>query len=391
MASLPLFKGPPFDGMDLETVSLIIQMQLAEVDERESGFRAAAPPGRNPVAQEIESAFSQQKAQLQQQRRDLQAQIAASRTQSTPITQCSAPEVTAPAYQPSPERASQCTTIASRVTPSASKSSSDRVSETAQRSIADLPERTVTSPVLDVAKATAKTSGTPFEVSTPAPAAAPEPPQAQNLTKASTTSANSVPDIQGSPGSSSSKRFVPPMPTEGMPNECIICGDPLTADEALTVTCGHKFCMDSKCLQETVNYGLNSKIKFPPSCCGKPIDLAEFRDYLTRETFEMYDTKVLEYADPDPTFCASCATYLRKEDKVADLATCPKCSKVTCLTCKGTSHGTGACPEDKGAKEVAELAGLNGWKQCKCGNYIARSTGCNEMTSVSLSLFWDYY
>jgi hypothetical protein len=98
----------------------------------------------------------------------------------------------------------------------------------------------------------------------------------------------------------------------------------------------------------------------------------------------MHKEKEAEFGTPNRTYCsnARCAVWLRPEQIVADVGTCPVCKQKTCARCKIPAHDD-FCPAEEGLDAIFEMAKNWGWQRCtNCRNMVGMSTGCNEMLFV---------
>jgi hypothetical protein len=167
--------------------------------------------------------------------------------------------------------------------------------------------------------------------------------------------------------------------------ECLVCGDPVLAEEAWTAPCSHHYCI--ACLENFHRASLADQTLYPPKCCHLEMPWNDVKPRIDRQLARTFEGK-REELNTDAgrrTYCsnAACARFIGPSNIKGDLATCPTCSKVTCTMCKAASH-EGDCPADETLRQTLQLAAEQGWKRCtKCRSIVELTQGCNHITYVS--------
>ncbi|CAO2653510.1 Nn.00g029210.m01.CDS01 [Neocucurbitaria sp. VM-36] len=167
---------------------------------------------------------------------------------------------------------------------------------------------------------------------------------------------------------------------------CSACMDRHARFDVLELTCrrpndlsNHAYCRS--CLIDLFKTSLTDTTLFPPRCCGVHIPLSACVPLCPPDLIEQYEEKQIEMAASDPLYCSNrfCAKFMKREDQVADIATCPVCKTKTCAICKNPSH-KGVCPEDTTVKLLMDVAGENKWQRChKCRTMVELLVGCYHM------------
>ncbi|UPK91804.1 hypothetical protein LCI18_002739 [Fusarium solani-melongenae] len=168
-------------------------------------------------------------------------------------------------------------------------------------------------------------------------------------------------------------------PTET--RECIACTDSFPPPALSRSPCSHEYCRG--CLIGLVNSSLRDESLFPPRCCTQPIPI-ETGPWFSPTLVGEFRAKQLEHDTPNRTYCSepTCSTFVPPAFISEDVALCPKCSKRTCVHCKGPFHH-GICPSDTVSQQFLELATQNGWQQCKvCKRVVELEQGCNHITTA---------
>ena len=115
-----------------------------------------------------------------------------------------------------------------------------------------------------------------------------------------------------------------------------------------------------------------------------------------------YEDVQEEFGSKNPTYCASCSTFLPGAIVSADFKACRKCLQQTCIRCKnaralhGASDATGGtnlpsiggpqsrqCPRADVPPEVTALIKKEEWSRCpSCQHVVEKSEGCNFMECI---------
>ncbi|KAF5557783.1 IBR finger domain-containing protein [Fusarium phyllophilum] len=112
--------------------------------------------------------------------------------------------------------------------------------------------------------------------------------------------------------------------------ECIACNDRFPPLALSQTPCSHDYCRE--CLVGLVRSSLQDETLFPPRCCGQNIPIKKSR-WFSPELVGQFQAKKLEFETPDRTYCSvpSCSTFVPPAFISGDSATCPKCSRRTCI------------------------------------------------------------
>jgi hypothetical protein len=129
---------------------------------------------------------------------------------------------------------------------------------------------------------------------------------------------------------------------------------------------------------------MEDEIHYPPRCCQQTMNWSDVKALFSRELASDFEGKKEELDTQDRTYCsdAACSMFIGARHIVADTstATCPACKKLTCVTCKSTSH-PGDCPADHSLHPTLEVARKNGGQRCQeCGRMIERTGGCTHIS-----------
>ncbi|KAL7938805.1 hypothetical protein V8C35DRAFT_289242 [Trichoderma chlorosporum] len=161
---------------------------------------------------------------------------------------------------------------------------------------------------------------------------------------------------------------------------CIVCNDEFPFAETLRCACSHDYCRE--CLSNYVKKAIDDESIFPPRCCGQPIPLTGVNQiFISSDILGKYRAKELEYNAEKRVYChiPACSTFIPKQFFKDEVATCVKCSKKTCVICKGASH-EGDCPKDTATADLLRVAGDRGWKRCyRCRRVVELAYGCNHI------------
>lgn len=174
------------------------------------------------------------------------------------------------------------------------------------------------------------------------------------------------------------------------PQSCVACGDEKHFFALARAPCDHEYCR--ACLKSLFATAMKDETLFPPRCDGQEIPLETVRFFLSSEVAEEFDARHDELSTKDRTYCfdRSCSAFIPAPAigslpaawtaESGNAASCPKCKKTTCTTCKDPSH-SGDCPEDTALMELIETANEAQWQRCyQCHRFVELSTGCNHIT-----------
>ncbi|KAF4962841.1 hypothetical protein FSARC_9084 [Fusarium sarcochroum] len=160
--------------------------------------------------------------------------------------------------------------------------------------------------------------------------------------------------------------------------ECVACNDRFPPLALSRSPCSHEYCRG--CLIGLVRSSLQDESLFPPRCCGQPIPVKQDR-WFSPELVGQFQAKKLEFDTPNRTYCSKppCSTFVPPTFIAGDVATCPRCSRRTCIHCKAPYH-TGVCQSDTAAQQILQLAAENGWQRCyACHRVVELDIGCYHM------------
>jgi len=161
--------------------------------------------------------------------------------------------------------------------------------------------------------------------------------------------------------------------------DCISCGDSVAFCDIARAPCGHQYCRD--CLKDLVQASLTDETLFPPRCCKTPIPIEENRVFLPQPLVREFLEKRTELGTPNRTYCSrsTCSAFIRQDNVVGDVASCDTCGTKTCSICKSAAHD-GDCPEDESIQQVLEIARANNWQRCySCRSVVELQLGCNHI------------
>ncbi|KAJ9605196.1 hypothetical protein H2200_010586 [Cladophialophora chaetospira] len=137
--------------------------------------------------------------------------------------------------------------------------------------------------------------------------------------------------------------------------QCVACSENKAYLDVIEVVCGHAYCIP--CLQELIDLATKDETLFPPRCCKEPFNMSEVGLFLTKELRDQFDHAKVEFGTRDRTYCSetNCSAFILPDRIEQDTATCPKCLTATCVICKQGAHG-GDCPDDPALRETLDLA-----------------------------------
>ncbi|KAK3343438.1 hypothetical protein B0T25DRAFT_508249 [Lasiosphaeria hispida] len=163
---------------------------------------------------------------------------------------------------------------------------------------------------------------------------------------------------------------------------CVACGDKFRSFHVVTCSaCPHEYCQE--CLESLFRASFSDETLFPPKCCGAALPLEACYVALPSAVVAEFQEKKVEFETPNRTYChrPACSTFVPPQSVRGDVATCVKCWHQTCAICKGSSHVGSDCPHDPAVQEMARLAAEQGWQKCfQCARFVELDTGCYHMT-----------
>lgn len=164
----------------------------------------------------------------------------------------------------------------------------------------------------------------------------------------------------------------------------VACGDDKDVFEVARVPCKHRHEYCRECLAELFRLSMTDETLFPPRCDGELIPLQHVSFFLTPALVKAFEAKFVELSTKNRTYChdRACSTFIPADAILNDVATCPRCSRTTCITCKEPSH-SGDCPEDVALQQLIGMANVEQWQRCsQCNRFIELNMGCNHMAYV---------
>lgn len=168
--------------------------------------------------------------------------------------------------------------------------------------------------------------------------------------------------------------------------ECVCCLEHPLPNERINMRCSHFLC--SGCLINLVKVSLRDEAMFPPRCCNNTIKVSDAEDLIGLELALRYEKHLVEFEDPDKTYCSdpACSRYISPKKTsgsggIAESIMCKcKCGITTCKRCKQKAHGFGDCVRHFD-KLLDDLAKIEGWQRCpSCSRLIEREKGCDHIT-----------
>lgn len=184
---------------------------------------------------------------------------------------------------------------------------------------------------------------------------------------------------------SESRALGEPGPSSGRPLfarlvKCVSCLDQIPASESLDSPCGHVYC--EICMQQLFLNATRDEGLYPPRCCGMTVPAGIALRLLSYQELREFAEKGIECSTTDRTYCADpkCSTFIPSWSISDELATCPRCQKITHTLCKSLEHPFKDCPCDESLQKVLKLAKAEGWRRCfNCRTMVQLSRGCNHM------------
>lgn len=163
---------------------------------------------------------------------------------------------------------------------------------------------------------------------------------------------------------------------------CVACSEEKDFFQVIRVPCNHEYCRS--CLDSLFAASMKDESLFPPRCDNQEISLEWVRLWLSSEVAKEFEKKYDELSTKNRTYChdPKCATFISESAYNGAVATCSKCKKTTCNSCKTPSH-TGDCPEDEAMRQLIATADSQQWQRCyKCTAMVELEQGCYHMRSV---------
>lgn len=168
----------------------------------------------------------------------------------------------------------------------------------------------------------------------------------------------------------------------GKKKQCVACQEDRPISDTLAAPCTHNYCRD--CVSGLFEAATTDESLFPPRCCRQTIPLTLVKTFLSAALIERFKAKAVEFKTPNRTYCfrPTCSAFIPTEGISGDIATCPDCLQTTCTVCKSASHA-GDCPNDTALQSLLHTASANGWQRCyACRRLVELELGCNHMTCV---------
>lgn len=162
---------------------------------------------------------------------------------------------------------------------------------------------------------------------------------------------------------------------------CVACTQSKPYFDVIAATCQHEYCRD--CLQELFRASFTDESLFPPRCCRQDVALDQVSVLLNNELISEFERKRIEFGTTNRTYCAqaTCSAFIPPAAINIHIGTCPECSSQTCTTCKLLAHHDMECPNDPALQALNELAQQSGWQKCpSCYRLVELDIGCNHMT-----------
>lgn len=169
---------------------------------------------------------------------------------------------------------------------------------------------------------------------------------------------------------------------------CEACREEKKFFDLIPAQCRHEYCRD--CIVELFISSFTDESLFPPRCCRVPISLETASIFLTKNLKEQYAEKKIEFGTSNRTYCtrSDCSAFVRPEHIAGQVANCIKCRTQTCTICKALAHAGRDCPDDPNTEAVRALARREGWQTCySCRRLVELNTGCYHMTCLCRAEF----
>lgn len=181
-------------------------------------------------------------------------------------------------------------------------------------------------------------------------------------------------------GESSTGRVQSDTAASNIDRQCIACGDTKKYFDVISGPCGHEYCR--ACLRELFELSFTDESLYPPRCCRQPVPIDSVAIFLTKSIKERFEERRKECNTPNRTYCSKsdCSRFIQAEEIEGDIATCTCCGTRTCTMCKAVEH-VSDCPQDTALHTVVDLANTKNWQRCyNCRNIVELDVGCNHIT-----------
>lgn len=168
---------------------------------------------------------------------------------------------------------------------------------------------------------------------------------------------------------------------------CVACGEETEFYKVARIPCGHEYCRP--CLAQPFELSMSDESLFPPRCDQQEIQVERVSFFLPGDLIKRYQAAYAELSTKNKVYCHDirCNKWIPPTslDYDKDAATCIRCSKTTCVICKGPSH-TGDCLDDTALRQLVDTAENSQWQRCyQCTRFVELGTGCNHITYVRKS------
>jgi hypothetical protein len=163
-------------------------------------------------------------------------------------------------------------------------------------------------------------------------------------------------------------------------HRCVACQEDKKFLEVARVRCGHEYCQD--CLIALFEASMTDESLFPPRCCRQRFDIGQLRVFLKPDVVTRFREKAVEFTASNRVYCSrsTCLAFIPPSKIDGDHARCSSCNQGTCAICNLAWHSDD-CPQDTALQALLETATENGWQRCtSCRRLVELDTGCNHMT-----------
>ena len=149
--------------------------------------------------------------------------------------------------------------------------------------------------------------------------------------------------------------------------DCASCGDHLTIDKLVKVSCKHYYCKD--CFSQFIEASIQRVDGFPPKCCKIPITFITVASNVSAALLSSYSKEQAKIKNVTPLYCGiqGCGVRIEKDRIDGVRATCKSCGRDTCTRCRGeyprrvNGRNVGhVCKKDKAHEQVLALAKQEG-------------------------------
>lgn len=174
--------------------------------------------------------------------------------------------------------------------------------------------------------------------------------------------------------------------TGGKTVDCLVCMESVNENDAIKTPCQHSYCRG--CMKQLFMEATRNEALYPPKCCDRDIPITVANVVLSPQQQTEFTSKGREFKTKDRVYCSTkrCSAFIPPNRIKADVATCTRCARQTCIHCKAPYH-RGECPNDKETQAVLRAATKAGWRRCySCKVLVAVDEGCNHITCLYVSL-----